>query len=67
MQELLTDNDVVKILKLDQLGLKSPREALRSLRRTRQIGFVKQGRHILYTHRDVEDYIKRNHVAPLES
>ena len=39
--ELLTQDEAIRLLRLDALGLKDPRESLRHLRRTRQIGFVK--------------------------
>lgn len=67
VEELLVDEEVIKILRLDQAGLKSPREALRNLRRQRRIGYVRQGRRILYPRSEVEAYIARNHVQALAS
>jgi hypothetical protein len=64
--ELLTPEEVIKILRLDARGLKNPKEVLRHLRRTRQIGFVKIGGRILFRRQDVEEFINRSVVEPLK-
>ena len=56
--ELITEAEVVKILRLDQAGLKNPREALRNLRRGGGLRFLKIGRRILYTQKMIDDFIK---------
>ena len=64
--ELLTPEEVIEILRLDARGLKDPKEVLRHLRRTRQIGFVKLGGRILFRKSDVEDFINKNAVKAIE-
>jgi len=59
--DLLTADEVIKLLRLDQLGLKQPREALRNLRRTRRLGYVEINRRILYPRSDVEEYLDKQH------
>ena len=66
LDALLLPVEVVKILRLDARGLKSPKEVLRHLRRTRQITFVKLGGRIYFLQKDIEEYIKRNRVEALK-
>ena len=61
---LLTAAEAVKILRLDA-GRKRPDEALRHLRRTRRLGYVKIGRRILYRPEDIERCIEASRVEPL--
>lgn len=65
-RKLLTADEVIEILRLDARGLKNPKEVLRHLRRTRQIGFTKIGGRVHYTQQDIEDFIARNHVEALK-
>ncbi len=62
--DLLTGNEVVKLLRLDA-GRKRPQEALRFLRRTRRIGFVKVGRTVLSERAEVERFIEANRVEAI--
>ncbi len=62
---LLTRDEAVKLLRLDCLGLRDPKETLRHLRRTRQIGYVKVAEKVLIPREEVEAYLERNQVDPL--
>jgi len=60
MPELLTQKEVIGILRLDQIGLKDPKETLRYLRRTGQIGYVKVAGKVLIPKSEVETYVEKN-------
>ncbi len=60
MPKLLTQEEVIGILRLDDIGLKDPKETLRYLRRTGQIGYVKVAGKILIPQSEVEAYIERH-------
>ncbi len=60
MPKLLTQEEVIGILRLDEIGLKYPKETLRYLRRTGQIGYVKVAGKVLIPRNAVEAYIERN-------
>jgi hypothetical protein len=62
---LLTPAEVIPMLRLDDRGVRNPRESLRHLRRTRQIGFTKIGRRIFFPLAAVLDYIDRQTVHPI--
>jgi len=62
MPELLTQEEAIKFLRLDALNLKRPKEALRYLRRTGQIAYVKICGKVLFPKAALEDYIQRNLV-----
>ena len=51
---------------IDQLGLKSPEESLRYLRRTRQLGFVKVCGKILIPRQEIVDYLQRQTVPAMD-
>ena len=59
---LLTQEEVIHLLRLDTLNLKRPREALRNLRRTGQIAYVKVCGKILFPHSAIEEYL-RDHLV----
>ena len=61
MSGLLTGDEVVNQLRLD-VGRQHPGEALRHLRRLRQIGYVKIGRTICYTQEQVDRFIREHTI-----
>ena len=63
--DLLTQDEAIELIRLDTLGLKSPRESLRYLRRTRQIGYVKVAGKILIPRSEIEEYLQRQKVEAL--
>lgn len=65
MPDLLTQEETIRILRLDRLGLRGPQEALRHLSRTRQIGYVKVDGKVLIPRGEVLAYIERRRVEPL--
>ena len=65
MPDLLTQEEAIRILRLDSLGLKRPKEALRYLRRTRQIGYIKIAGKVLIPRDEMLAYIGRHRVQPL--
>jgi len=58
---LLTDDEVITRLRLGD-GRKSPKDALKHLRRMRKIDFVRVGKRVLYTEAGVSRYVARNLV-----
>ena len=62
--ELLTQEEAIKLLRLDCLNLKNPKETLRHLRRTRQIGYVKVASKVLIPRREISAYLERQSVRP---
>jgi excisionase family DNA binding protein len=63
---LLTQGEVVALLRLDQLGLQDPKETLRHLRRTGQLGYVKVAGKVLIPRSAVDNYLRRNSVDPAD-
>jgi hypothetical protein len=63
---LLTQEEAIRLLRLDALSLRHPKEALRHLRRTGQIGYVKVCGKILIPRKAVEDYLRRHLVNVAE-
>ncbi len=63
--ELLTQDEAIKLLHLDCSGLKHPKEALRGLRRTRQIGYVKVAGKAIIPRGEIEAYLERNTAEPM--
>ena len=61
-RELLTQDEAVVILRLDQMGLKNPKETLRHLRRTKQLGYVKVAGKVLIPRDEVEAYLRGHTV-----
>ena len=59
---LLTQEEAVQLLRLDQLGIKNPKETLRHLRRTRQLGYVKVAGKVLIPREEIAAYVKRHAV-----
>jgi maltooligosyltrehalose synthase len=64
--ELLTQEEVVALLRLDRLGLQEPKESLRHLRRTGQIGYVKVAGKVLIPREEIVAYLERQRVRPHE-
>ena len=60
--ELLTQEEAVRLLRLDVLGVKCPRESLRHLRRTGQVGYVKVCGKVLFPRQALEEYVRRRLV-----
>jgi len=60
---LLTQDEAIRLLRLDALNLKSPKEALRHLRQAGQISYVKVSRKILSPRGSVEEYLRRHFVG----
>ena len=60
--ELLTQDEVIDIMRLKQAGVRHPRETLRYLRRTGQLGYVKIAGRILIPRPDLDSYIQRQRV-----
>jgi len=60
--ELLTQEEAIRLLRLDSLDLKQPKEALRYLRRTGQIAYLKVCGKVLFPRKALNDYISRNLV-----
>ena len=57
--DLLTQAEAVRLLRLDRLGVRDPKETLRHLRRTRQLGFVRVAGRILIPRRAIVAYLAR--------
>ena len=64
---LLTQEEAVRLLRLDSLKLKRPKEALRYLRRTGQISYVKVCGKVLFPRASLEEYIRRNSVGVVDT
>ena len=60
--ELLTQEEAIETLRLDQLKLKDPKESLRYLRRTRQLGYVKVVGRILIPRQAILAFLDRHTV-----
>jgi hypothetical protein len=63
--DLLTPPEVIHMLRMEDRGVRDPRESLRHLRRTRQIGYTTIGRRIFFPLSAVLDYIDRQTVHPI--
>lgn len=63
--ELLTQEEAIRLLRLDALDLKRPKEVLRHLRRTRQLGYVKVAGKVLIPRKAVTAYLEQHRVEPL--
>ena len=46
--DLLAQEEAIRLLRLDSVGLEKPKEALCYLRRTRQIGYIKAAGKVLF-------------------
>ena len=66
LPDLLTQEEAIKLLRLDQLGIKNPKETLRHLRRTRQLGYVKVAGKVLIPRGEIAAYLKRHAVPRCE-
>jgi hypothetical protein len=64
--DLLSPDEAIELLRLDELGVRDPRESLRYLRRTRQLSYVKVAGRVLYTRRAIFAYLQRHAVDALE-
>ena len=62
MKKLLTAAEAVAFLRLDQQGLRQPRESLRWLCRTGQLKFTKVGRYLRFRMCWLDELIRRNAV-----
>ena len=60
--ELLTPEEAVSLLRLDQLGLKNPKESLRYLRRSGQLGYVKVAGKVLIPRQEISAYLERQRI-----
>ena len=60
--DLLTQEEAICLLRLDALNVKRPKEALRYLRRTGQLAYVKVCGKILFPRKALEHYVQRNLV-----
>ena len=60
--DLLTQNEVIRVLRLDGLGVRNPKESLRHLRRTGQLGYVKVAGKVLIPRVAVMEYLERRTV-----
>ena len=60
--ELLTQEEAIEMLRLDQLGVRDPKEGLRYLRRTRQLGYVKVAGKVLIPRKAIATYLARQRV-----
>jgi hypothetical protein len=63
--DLLTQEEAIRVLRLDSIGLKKPKEALRYLRRTRRIGYIKVAGKVPIPCGEIAEYIERHRVQPL--
>ena len=63
--ELLTQEEAIRLPRLDSLGLRDPRESLRYLRRARQIGCVKVAGKVLIPRDAIREYLEQNRVPPI--
>jgi len=64
--DLLTQEEAIRVLRLDSVGLKKPKEALRHLRRTRQIGYIKVAGKVLIPRDEIIAYVERHRVQALD-
>ena len=62
LPQLLTQEEAIRLLRLDKLGLKDPKESLRHLRRTRQIGYTKVAGKVLIPRKEIIMYLKKQTV-----
>ena len=62
MPDLLTQDEAVSLLRLDQLGVRSPKETLRQLQRTHQLGYVKVAGKVLIPRGEIYAYLERHTV-----
>ena len=60
--ELLTQDEAIRLLRLDSFGLAKPKCALRHLWRTRQIGYVKVSGKVLIPRVEIAAYLERQKV-----
>lgn len=60
--ELLTQEEAIEMLRLDQFRLKDPKESLRYLRRTRQLGYVKVAGRVLIPRQALLAFLERHEV-----
>ena len=60
--DLLTQEEAIEILRLDSLGLRSPKESLRYMRRTGQLGYVKGAGKVLIPRKEIMSYLERQRV-----
>ena len=64
--DLLTQNEVIRALRLDGLEVRNPKESLRHLRRTGQLGYVKVAGKVLIPRAAVMEYLERRTVRACE-
>ena len=62
MKKLMTAPEAVAYLRLDQQGLRQPRESLRWLCRTGKLKYTKIGRYIRFKREWLDELINRNIV-----
>jgi hypothetical protein len=61
-RELITPEEAVSYLRLDQQGLRYPREALRWLCRTGKLRYAKVGRYVRFRKTWLDELIERSVV-----
>lgn len=61
---LLTQDEAVQLLRLDQLGLRNPKETLRHLRRSGQLGYVKVAGKVLIPRNALLTYLRAQTRLP---
>jgi len=62
--DLLTQEEAIRLLRLDRLGLRDPRESLWHLRRTGQLGYVKVAGKVLIPRVKIAEYLVRQAIEP---
>jgi hypothetical protein len=60
--ELVTPDEAIAYLRLDQQGLRQPREALRWLCRTGRLRYTKVGRYVLFRRDWLDELVELNAV-----
>ena len=59
---LLTQTEVIRLLRLDEMGLKDPKESLRYLRRTGRLGYVKIAGRILFPKDEISAFLAQQWI-----
>jgi excisionase family DNA binding protein len=60
--ELVTPDEAIAYLRLDEQGLRQPREALRWLCRTGRLRYTKVGRYVRFRRDWLDELVERNAV-----
>ena len=62
LPELLTQEEAIEALRLDDMGLKRPKESLRYLRRTGQLTYYKGAGKVLIPRKAIREYLEQHRV-----